>query len=122
MKRLDAIKERLAKVTDLDTDTDEKLENSAISDWVNYADADMAWLLRRMDELLTAGQKVLDGLNARIDMASAEGVPVPVFDGIADLHTAIHRTVDAGEGSVSMSEAVRIARGGDPSVKRHGFA
>lgn len=40
-------------------------------------------------ELLRAANKVLAGLNARIDEASASGSPVPVFDGIAQLHAAI---------------------------------
>lgn len=37
--------------------------------------------------LLAAAQKVLAGLNARIDAAPSNAVPV--FDGIAELHTAI---------------------------------
>jgi hypothetical protein len=42
-------------------------------------------------ELLAAARKVLAGLNARIDQARADGTPVPVFTGIADLHAAIAR-------------------------------
>lgn len=40
-------------------------------------------------DLLAAAQKVLAGLNARIDAAPSSAKPV--FDGIADLHGAINR-------------------------------
>lgn len=39
--------------------------------------------------LLAAAKQVLKGLNARID--NADPRHVPVFDGIAELHTAIGR-------------------------------
>lgn len=42
------------------------------------------------DALLTAANKVLAGLDARIKAASDNGMSVPVYDGIADLHNAIH--------------------------------
>jgi hypothetical protein len=42
-------------------------------------------------DLLEAAKTVLAGLNARIDQASEEGQPVPVFDGIAALHDAIRK-------------------------------
>lgn len=51
-----------------------------------------ARLIAAAPELLAAAKKMLDGLNARIDAASAEGGrSVPVFYGIADLHDAINR-------------------------------
>ena len=40
-------------------------------------------------DLLAAAKAVLAGLNARIDVASAGDGRVPVFDGIAELHSAI---------------------------------
>ncbi|KAA0963081.1 hypothetical protein [Pseudomonas sp. ANT_H12B] len=48
-----------------------------------------ARLISAAPELLRAARKVLAGLNARIDEASASGSLVPVFDGIAELHDAI---------------------------------
>lgn len=39
--------------------------------------------------LLEAAGKVLAGLNARIDAAIAAGGPIPVFDGVAELHAAV---------------------------------
>lgn len=53
-----------------------RVSSAAIGDW---------------SELQEAAQTVLDGLNARIDMASALGQPVPVFSGIADLHAALQK-------------------------------
>jgi len=46
-------------------------------------------LLAERDRLKKAAQRVLDGLNARIDAALMLGGPVPVFEGIADLHDAL---------------------------------
>jgi hypothetical protein len=46
-------------------------------------------LLAERDSLAKAAQRVLDGLNARIDEAVMLGGPVPVFEGIADLHDAL---------------------------------
>ncbi|MGC5620398.1 hypothetical protein [Enterococcus faecalis] len=46
-------------------------------------------LLAELDALKKAAQRVLDGLNARIDAALMLGGPVPVFEGIADLHDAL---------------------------------
>lgn len=40
-------------------------------------------------KLLAAAQTVMAGLNARIDQASTNSEPIPVFDGIAELHSAI---------------------------------
>lgn len=53
--------------------------------------------------LLTAAKKVMDGLNARIDAASAEGRPVPLFHGIADLHDAIN----AADAALAQSAPVK---------------
>jgi hypothetical protein len=46
-------------------------------------------LLAERDALHGAAKIVLDGLNARIDAASMLGAPVPVFEGIAELHDAL---------------------------------
>lgn len=43
-------------------------------------------------ELLAAAKQVYDSLNARIDRASFSGKPIPVFDGIAELHAAIAKS------------------------------
>ena len=51
-------------------------------------EADIA-LTRAAPALLKAARKVLKGLETRIAAASATGAPVPIFDGIADLHAAI---------------------------------
>lgn len=48
-----------------------------------------ARLISAARELYAAAQEVLVGLNARIEEARATGSPVPVFDGIADLHAAV---------------------------------
>ena len=48
----------------------------------------------RESELERAARRVYEGLCARIDAASAAGEPVPVFDGIAELHAALHARVE----------------------------
>lgn len=50
-----------------------------------------ALLFAAAPDLLAAAETVLAGLNARIGIASKKGLPVPVFDGIADLHDAINK-------------------------------
>jgi hypothetical protein len=55
---------------------------------VEVAEAN-ARLMAAAPDLLAAAEAVLAGLNARLDAASMVGGPMPVFDGIADLHTAI---------------------------------
>lgn len=42
-----------------------------------------------LKEAWGASVKVLDGLNARIDRASKQGEPIPVYDGIVELHDLI---------------------------------
>ena len=54
MKRLDVISERLARYTDISTNTDEKLENGAIMDWTQHSDDDALWLLVQVRQLLAA--------------------------------------------------------------------
>jgi hypothetical protein len=50
-------------------------------------------LIAERNALLRAARKVLKHLNDRIDQAVSEGGhSVPVFDGIAELHTAIEKT------------------------------
>jgi hypothetical protein len=48
-----------------------------------------AYLIAAALDLYEAGRKVLDGLNERIEAASEAGRPIPVFDGIAELHAAL---------------------------------
>jgi Zn ribbon nucleic-acid-binding protein len=43
------------------------------------------------DTLVKAAEKVLAGLNARIETAAKTDAPHPVFDGIGDLHAALSR-------------------------------
>lgn len=52
-----------------------------------------AHLIAAVPDLLTAAQTVLADLHARIDAAGAG--PVPVFRGIADLHSAIAKATQA---------------------------
>jgi hypothetical protein len=47
------------------------------------------WAGSNNDDLVAAARRVMGGLNHRIDAASKAGVPVPLFDGIADLHDAL---------------------------------
>lgn len=51
--------------------------------------AEFVTAMAQRAELLAAAKRVLAHLNLRIDAASADGDPAPVFDGIADLHSAI---------------------------------
>jgi hypothetical protein len=48
-----------------------------------------ARLIAAAPDLLNAAEKVLAGLNARIDASAGPCGKTPVFDGIADLHDAI---------------------------------
>jgi hypothetical protein len=48
-----------------------------------------ARLIAAAPDLLAAAKRVLAHLNARLDAAVAAEGPVPLFDGIADLHDAI---------------------------------
>ena len=52
MNRLEVIRERLKRYTSDATNTDEKLEEGSISEWVMSSDDDMAWLIERVDDLL----------------------------------------------------------------------
>lgn len=54
---------------------------------------DIGNLIAAAPDLLAAAKTVLAGLNARIDASSPHSVPV--FDGIADLHSAIARAEDS---------------------------
>lgn len=54
----------------------------------DIAERQIAELLAENKELRRAGQRVLDGLHARID--TAPRTSVPVFDGIVDLHDALN--------------------------------
>jgi|GEM_PF-6259926 hypothetical protein len=47
-----------------------------------------------LKEARGASVKVLDGLNARIDRASKQGEPIPVYNGIAELHDLVGK-IDA---------------------------
>lgn len=39
--------------------------------------------------LITAAERVLAGLNARIERNAKSRLPAPVFEGIAELHAAV---------------------------------
>jgi len=54
-----------------------------------------ACLITAAPDLLDAAKKVLAGLNARID--AAPGNALPVFDGIADLYAAIAKAEGGGD-------------------------
>lgn len=58
--------------------------SEALNEWA----AEQSKTYEAFVKLLDAAKEVQKGLNARIDAADAKAVPV--FDGIADLHTAIH--------------------------------
>lgn len=47
-----------------------------------------------LKEARGASVKVLDGLNARIDRASKQGEPIPVYNGIVELHDLVGK-IDA---------------------------
>ena len=67
MNRLEAIRERLRRYTSDATNTDEKLEEGSISEWVMSSDGDMAWLLARVDELLVALESILRNHDASFE-------------------------------------------------------
>jgi len=56
MNRHSRIKERLRRYISEETDTDAKLEEGSISDWVLNSDNDMEWLLSVNADLLEALQ------------------------------------------------------------------
>lgn len=68
-------------------ETDATMKAGPHGRYVLHSDYDA--LLAERDALAKAAQRVLDGLNARIDAALMLGGPVPVFGGIADLHDAL---------------------------------
>lgn len=47
--------------------------------------------IRRLREIEAAARRVYDGLNDRLDAAREANEPMPVFDGIAELHDALNR-------------------------------
>ncbi len=53
------------------------------------ADRDNMRLILAAGPLLKAAEKLLDGLNARILAAKAAGEPVPVFEGIGAVWSAV---------------------------------
>lgn len=77
---IDKLKVRLAK------EADQRMQLQALLD--DQVSRNRALLAKR-DALAKAAQRVLDGLNARIDEAVMLGGPLPVFEGIADLHDAL---------------------------------
>jgi len=80
--------------------SDDSVHVPSIVAWTTRGSEDKARLIAAAPELLKAAQIVLAGLNARIDQASNARMPVPVFNGIADLHDAINKATgehnDAG--------------------------
>lgn len=95
MKRLAAITKRLFDEASPDKDTDTKMEDGSTMEWVMHSEADVSWLLERVGEFLEAGKQIVAELNARIDAAPDNAKPV--FRGLAELHTAIHKTINAND-------------------------
>lgn len=62
-----------------------------------------------LKEARGASVTVLDGLNARIDRASKQGEPIPVYNGIVELHDLIGK-IDAylAAPNESAMEIVRV--------------
>lgn len=119
MKRLAAITKRLHDEATPDKNTDQKLEDGSTMEWVAHSEADVSWLLKRVGEFLEAGKQIVAELNARID--AAPGNAKPVFRGLAELHSAIQRTISADDAK-PLSEAIREARGSDAPVRlRNGY-
>lgn len=52
--------------------------------------------LHQHEALAAAAQRVLDGLNRRIEEAAKRDAPHPVFEGIGDLHDALSRSKAKG--------------------------
>lgn len=71
MTQLEIIKQRLARYTD-PGDTDEKLEEGSIVDWVNHSDTDMAWLVGRL-ETTEARVATLEGALRQVEWDSEWG-------------------------------------------------
>lgn len=64
-----------------------------IGDEVPNEESNARFIVRAVnahDALLSAAKRVLADLNTRIDVATATEAPVPIFDGIGDLHDAIN--------------------------------
>lgn len=76
-------------------------------------------------DLATAARRVLEGLNERILDAGRMGRPLPVYDGIADLHTALaaHDAAppDAGHAALA-SEIARMRNGLRLLIERAEYA
>lgn len=89
MRKLDAIKKRLAAYNDPATNTEDKLESGAIVDFVQYSHEDVEWLLDRVGELTRNGQKVLEW----IDRSGWTGF----MDGLLGLRVAVRRTLNEEE-------------------------
>ncbi len=119
MKRLAAITKRLHDEAAPDKNTDQKLDDGSTFAWVVHSEADVSWLLKRVGEFLEAGKQIVAELNARIDAAPDNAKPV--FHGLAELHTAIQRTITADD-TKPLSEAITEARGGDAPVKMRRYA
>lgn len=67
-----------------------KLRRSTIGNGLILANPDGPEAADIISALYEAGEEVLAGLNARIDGAPSDCVPI--FDGIAELHDALART------------------------------
>lgn len=119
MKRLAAITKRLHDEASPNKNTDQKLEDGSMMEWVAHSEADVSWLLKRIGEFLDAGRQVVAELNARIDAAPDNAKPV--FRGLAELHTVIQRTINADD-TKPLGEAIVEARGGNAPVRlRNGY-
>jgi len=95
MKRLAAITKRLFDEASPDKDTDTKMEDGSTMEWVAHSEADVSWLLKRIDDLVQSGRQIVDDLDARID--NAPDSAKPVFRGLAEMHAAIHKTINAND-------------------------
>lgn len=71
MKRLAAITKRLYDEADPNKNTNQRLEDGSTWEWITHSEADVAWLLKRVDEFLTAGKQIVAELDARIDARSS---------------------------------------------------
>ncbi len=95
MKRIPAITRRLYNEACPDESTDDKMDDGSTMEWVAHSEADVAWLLQRIEELIETSRAVAKGLTARIDEARLHGTgKMPVFDGLAEMRAAIHKAVD----------------------------
>ena len=87
---------RLAVVTDFSVEIAAVFDTPDSTTLSHKGEAEAnARLIAAAPDLLAAAQRVLAGLNARIDDAGYKCQPVPLYDGIAELHNAIAKASGA---------------------------